>query len=240
MNTAAVRVVLVRPENAANVGAVARVVRNTGLGELRLVRPGDWRTLPCWRSAWGAHEVLEQARVFDSLPEALHDTSWAVAFSGRRDLDPPPADVRAAADEIAALDAAEAAALVFGPESSGLTFAEIADCGRRALIPSHPSQPSLNLSHAVMVAGYEVFRACSSRARPAEPAPEARVRHEDKEALLELLRTGLRNVGALPHEREEPVFRDWRALVQRIDLTPRELRLLEHLARRLNTAGRRD
>ncbi len=66
------------------------------------------------------------------------------------------------------------------------------------------------------------------------------MRHEDKEALLELLRTGLRNVGALPREREEPVFRDWRALVQRIDLTPRELRLLEHLARRLNTAGRRD
>lgn len=232
MSRARVRAVLVRPENPANIGAVARALRNTGIEELRLVRPGDWRTLECWRSAWGAHELLEQAVVCETLEAALLGVTYAVALSGRHDLDPPPLDVRVAAHQIAALPAGEQAALVFGPESSGLTFAELALCGRRALIPSHPSQPSLNLSHAVMVAGYEVFRAASS-SRDGEPA-EPRVRHEQKEALLALLRDGLAAAGALPRERAEVVFRDWRALVQRIDLTPRELRLLQHLARRLN------
>ena len=63
---ARVRVVLVRPDSAVNVGATARVVRNYGLRGLDLVSPGDWRTVACWRTAWGAQEVLEEARVFPS------------------------------------------------------------------------------------------------------------------------------------------------------------------------------
>ena len=66
-----VRLVLVRPETAANVGACARVARNTGCAGLDLVAPGDWRTVECWRSAWGAHELLEEARVFPDLEAAL-------------------------------------------------------------------------------------------------------------------------------------------------------------------------
>src|SRR5262249_57645898 len=81
----------------------------------------------------------------------------------------------------------ETACLVFGPEASGLTQDEMAVCGRRVVIPAHHGQPSLNLSHAVMVAAYEVFRA---RTRPA-PLPR-RATHEEKEAMLACLREGLR------------------------------------------------
>ncbi len=72
---ARVRVVLVRPELPANVGACARVVRNAGLAGLDLVAPGDWRTVDCWRTAWGAQDVLEEARSFDDLAGALSDAS---------------------------------------------------------------------------------------------------------------------------------------------------------------------
>lgn len=235
MSAARVHVVLVRPENAANVGAVARAMRNTGMSELRLVQPGDWRTLECWRSAWGAHEVLEQARVFDQLAPALAGSACALALSGRRDLDPRPVDVRVAAGEIGALGAGDEACLVFGPESSGLTLAEIALCGRRARIPSHPDQPSLNLSHAAMVVCYEVFRARQATGRSTQPAAAApaRATHDQKDALLELLRTGLLAIHALPQQNTESYFRDWQALVQRLDFTPRELRLLAHLARKM-------
>ena len=139
---ARVRVVLVRPETSANVGACARVVRNTGASGLDLVAPGDWRTVDCWRTAWGAHEVLEEARVFDDLNAALGGVSIAVALTGRRPSGPPVADVREAATEIAGLGREETAALVFGPETTGLANDEIALCGRCATIPSHPAQPS--------------------------------------------------------------------------------------------------
>lgn len=225
------RVVLVRPESPANVGAAARAARNTGLEGLDLVSPGDWRTVDCWRTAWGAHELLEQARVFDDLEAAVAGAGYVVGFSGRSDRGAPSRDVREIAEEIAGLADAEPVALVFGPEGAGLSGAEIALCGRRARIPSHPRQPSLNLSHAVMVAGYELLRA----RRPPDAAPR-RASHAEKERALELLRAGLLAIGALPPVNTDGYFEEWRALLQRMDLTPRELRLLEHLARKLGAA----
>jgi TrmH family RNA methyltransferase len=223
-----VRVVLVRPELPGNVGAAARVVRNTGLDALSLVDPGHWRTVECWRTAWGAHEVLEQAAVFADLPAALADCTYVAGLSGRVEAEVASLDVREMAAEISALAPDQPAALVFGPESHGLTRDELALCGRRVRIPAHRSQPSLNLSHAVMVAAYEVFRA----GQRGEPATR-RATHDEKERVLGLLRDGLGAIHALPAVKAERYFREWRALVQRTDLTPREARLLEHLARRL-------
>jgi len=222
-----VHVVLVRPESPANVGAVARVVRNTGLDGLRLVAPGDWRTVECWRTAWGSHEVVEQARVFDDLASAVADAQLAMAFSGKRENAAAWLDVREAAAAIAGR-AEETACLVFGPENSGLTQDELAGCGHRVLIPAHRDQPSLNLSHAVMVAAYEVFRA---RARPA-PGPR-RATLEEKAAMLERLRDGLIAIGALPEANTDDHLREWRTLFARADLTPQEVRLLEHLGRKM-------
>ena len=231
---ARVRVVLVRPETSANVGACARVVRNAGVSGLDLVAPGDWRTVDCWRTAWGAQDVLEQARVFPDLRTALADVSVTVAFTGRRHPGAPAADVRDAAAAIARLGREEAAALVFGPETTGLTNDEIALCGRSATIPAHPRQPSYNLSHAVAIAAYEVFRASRPGGRRAAPWAT----HDQKERLLEKLREGLLAIGALPRVNAEGYFADWRGLVQRADLTAKELKLLEHMARKMAQARR--
>lgn len=228
-----VQVVLVRPESPANIGAVARVIRNTGLDGLRLVAPGDWRTVECWRTAWGSQEVLERARVHADLASAVADAHQAIAFSGRREKGAPLRDVREAAEEVA-LHRDETTCLVFGPETSGLDADELARCGHRALIPAHHDQPSLNLSHAVMVAAYEVFRART----PPAPLPR-RATQGEKEAMLARLRDGLLAIGALPDVNTEGYFREWQSLFAHADLTPREVRLLEHLARKMSrsTAG---
>jgi TrmH family RNA methyltransferase len=229
-----VRVVLVRPELPANVGAAARVIRNTGLSGLALVAPGDWRTLECWRTAWGAQDVLEQASVFADLASALRTTEVAYALTGRRGPGMAAVDVREAAAEVAVVDLRGEASLVFGPETTGLTLHELTLCGRRATIPSHPDQPSFNLSHAVAVAAYEVLRA---RGSAAAPRPRVAV-HGEKAAMLSLLRAGLLNIGALPERETERHFEEWRALFHRVDLLPRERRLLEHAARKMSNARR--
>jgi tRNA/rRNA methyltransferase len=226
-----VHVVLVRPESPANIGAVARVIRNTGLDGLRLVAPGDWRTLESWRMAWGSHAVLEEARAFATLGEAVADAGAVFAFSGRQEKGAVVLDVRDAAEEVPGGDA-ETACLVFGPETSGLTRDELALCGHRVLIPAHRDQPSLNLSQAVMVAAYEVFRARSRAA----PGPR-RASHEEKDAMMERLREGLLAVGALPAVNTDGFFREWRAMFTRADLTPKEVRLLDHLARKMTARG---
>lgn len=232
---ARVRVVLVRPESAANIGAVARVVRNAGLAGLDLVAPGDWRTVECWRTAWGAQEVLEEAREFETLEASLEGVGLALALSGRRAGGDALLDIREAAEAVAASGPEEDARLVFGPESSGLTNEEIAGCGRRVFIPAHSAQPSYNLSHAVAIAAYEIHRA----RHPGAPPGPRRATHDEKERLLVLLREGLTAVGALPRVNTEGFFRDWQALVQRSDVTSRELKLLEHMARKMARAGDR-
>jgi TrmH family RNA methyltransferase len=231
---ARVRLVLVRPETPANIGAAARVVRNAGLEGLDLVSPGDWRTVECWRTAWGAQDVLEEARVLPDLPAALADAHLTAALSGRRDPGTPVLDVRDLALEVAALPPDAAAALVFGPEATGLSLDEIATCGRRVRIPSHAAQPSLNLSHAVAVTGYEVFRAGRR-----QPPGSRRAAHAEKEAMLALLRRGLEAIEALPGANTDAYFREWRALFLRADLTPKEVRLFEHMARKMAKAGRK-
>jgi tRNA/rRNA methyltransferase len=231
---ARLRVVLVRPETSANVGACARVVRNAGASGLDLVAPGDWRTVDCWRTAWGAQDVLEQARVFPDLGTALAGVAMTVAFTGRRHPGAPAADVRDAASAIAGLGRGDGAALVFGPETTGLTNDELALCGRSAAIPAHPGQPSYNLSHAVAIAAYEVFRASHPGGRARGPWAT----HDQKDGLLEKLRDGLLAVGALPRVNTDGYFADWRGLVQRADLTAKELKLLEHMARKMVQARR--
>jgi TrmH family RNA methyltransferase len=228
---ARVRVVLVRPSASANVGACARVVRNAGLAGLDLVDPGDFRTVECWRTAWGAHEVLEEARVFDELRGALAGVALAFAFTGRRRAEGPPVDdVRDAAAAVRGLAPDAAAALVFGPETSGLTNAELSLCGRAATIPADPAQPSYNLSHAVAIAAYEVRRA----GPPLAPRPRPLATHDQKERLLVSLEAGLHAIQALPRTHAGSAFAEWRALVQRLDLSPSELELVEHLARKLS------
>jgi tRNA C32,U32 (ribose-2'-O)-methylase TrmJ len=79
-----------------------------------------------------------------------------------------------------------------------------------------------------MVAAYELFRAAGRT-----PPGQRRATHAEKEGLLGLLREGLVALQALPAGDAESYFREWRDLVQRADLTPRELRLLEHMARKM-------
>lgn len=229
---ASLRLVLVRPGNPSNVGAVARIVMNMGLSGMDLVAPGDYRTVECWRTAWGATRALERACEHPDLPSALHGSAYVVGFS-RKSGEEPLLDVHDAAEQAASLGAGASAAFVFGPETSGLTLDELACCGRRAFIPSHPDQPSLNLSHAALIAAYEFFRASATRHAP-RPRLSA---HGEKEAFLELMAAGLQGLGAISPARRRVHLRFWRQFIQRSDVTPGELRMLVHLARKIAAAG---
>lgn len=230
---ARIRAVLVQPENPANVGAVARVVMNTGLEGLDLVDPGDWRTLETWRTAWRAEDILEQARVFETLAEALEDAVYVAGFAGRTGMRVQPITPRVMVSEVAALSDDAPAALVFGRESTGLTESELKLCHRRVLIPAHERQPSLNLAQAVMVAGYELYLGASE-----EASGPARAPHKDTERALSKLERALLDVGFFTEDNVGPRFAEWRELFGRAGLTPREVQMVLALARKIRNAAR--
>ncbi len=150
-------IVLNRPRHGGNVGAAARAVKNMGLGGMRLVALEE-EVLPEARMlAAHAVDILESARSFDTLDQALAGndiilgTSRRVKSARMRILTP-----REAAAYVLENLGSGRAALIFGPEDSGLMADELSLCHGVVSIPADERCPSLNLAQAVMVLAYDL------------------------------------------------------------------------------------
>ena len=77
-------IILVAPQLGENIGTAARAMFNCGLTELRLVTPRDgWPNKKATAAASGADLVLEKARVFDSVEDAIADLRHVYATTAR-------------------------------------------------------------------------------------------------------------------------------------------------------------
>ncbi|MCB1886986.1 MAG: RNA methyltransferase [Rhodocyclaceae bacterium] len=152
-----VRIVLSRTSHPGNIGAAARAMKTMGLHRLVLVCPESFPDPIAEARASGATDVLEQARVVDSLEEALEGTVFAAAMTARRrELATPARWAREAADEVVALAHDADVALVFGNETSGLSNEELGLCHMPVMVPANPDYSSLNLGAAVQLMCYEL------------------------------------------------------------------------------------
>jgi tRNA (cytidine32/uridine32-2'-O)-methyltransferase len=153
-----IRIVLVEPSLAANIGACARAMKTMGLTRLVVVQPGE-SVLDdtAIALASGAVDVLESAQVVASFAAALTGCEWIIGTSARsRSLPWPmltPAELGA---QVKAWPVASEVALVFGRERSGLTNEELARCHYHLHIQANPDYSSLNLAAAVQVVCYEL------------------------------------------------------------------------------------
>jgi tRNA/rRNA methyltransferase len=158
MNASGPCVILNEPQLAENIGAVARVMANFGLSDLRLVRPRDgWPQDRAWASASGADWPLDDARVFDSLRAAVADLRVVMATTARpREAMLEVLTPREAASRLAEAEAQDwPTGLLFGGERAGLETADIALCHAIVTIPIDPRFHSLNLAQAVAITAYE-------------------------------------------------------------------------------------
>ncbi len=141
-------VVLVRPDSPENVGLAARGMANAGVSDLRLVGLGKLEP-PAWRTAIHAESILEAARFFPSLDEAVADRHLVLGSTARVRHDFPLVSLADAVDRIAEYPAAARVGLVFGNERTGLTQEELGRTNVRFRIPQAARQPSYNLGVAV-------------------------------------------------------------------------------------------
>ena len=239
MDLGRVDVVLVRPARAANVAAACRGLKNMGLGSLALVGGPAGLDRPEARAlAYGAWDVLDAAVPRATLREAVAGAVAVAGTSGR--AHPQAWTPRRLAREAGALVGKGRLALVFGPEASGLTDEELAQCHVRVHIPTDPAHPSLNLAQAVLVVAYELRMAALEEAgSTGDAAAGERATVGDVESALDDLRQALLGIGYLSRDNPEPILSEWRALFARAGMTPREVTLLRGLARQvLWAAGR--
>ncbi|HRO16450.1 MAG TPA: RNA methyltransferase, partial [Paracoccus sp. (in: a-proteobacteria)] len=139
-------VILVRPQMGENIGASARAMLNFTLTDLRLVDPRDgWPNPRAVAMASGAAgRVLDRARVFPTLAEAMADVDFAFATTARgRELTKPVHTPATAMSEARAMAAdGRRVALIFGPERAGLENEDVARANAIVTVPVNPDFPS--------------------------------------------------------------------------------------------------
>ena len=154
------RIVLVETSHPGNIGAVARAMKNMALSQLVLVRPKVFPSAEATARASGADDVLQRTRVVDSVAAAVADCGLVAATTAReRDQNFRVLDVRDAAQRLVQEAQRSPVALLFGSERTGLTNDELAQVHLLLRIPANPDYLSLNLSMAVQLAAYEIYRA---------------------------------------------------------------------------------
>ena len=233
-------IVLVRPQLGENIGKAARAMLNFGLTDLRLVAPRDgWPNPAAGPSASGADEVIEKARVYDSVVEAVGDCAHVYAATVRkRDLVLPVVSPEQAAREMRAQSGASA--ILFGAERSGLETEEVAVAGKIVTVPINPAFRSLNLAQAVVLIAYEWAKqgdlAVPTEGDPAEP----RASHAQLEGLIGQLDESLAAAGYYFPPDRTPVTRNtMRTILTKPGWSNREIQALRGMIRALVNPRRR-
>jgi tRNA/rRNA methyltransferase/tRNA (cytidine32/uridine32-2'-O)-methyltransferase len=156
-------IILSRPGEPGNIGAVCRAMKNMGLSRLRIVGPSredlEGEAGRIRARAVHAADIWEGAAFFDSLSAAAADCSFLAGTTRRRGRRRKNVSLDPGETAEWFRDKPGPAALVFGNERTGLDDRELALCNIASHIPAAPSFPSLNLSHAVQIYAYELFRA---------------------------------------------------------------------------------
>ncbi|MCL2161933.1 MAG: RNA methyltransferase [Betaproteobacteria bacterium] len=228
-----VRVVLSRPSHPGNIGAAARAMKTMGLTRLWLVSPASFPDPVAEVRASGARDVLDAARVVDSLQEALSGTVLAAALSARRrDLSLARLAPHAAATELVqwSRNTGGEVALVFGNEASGLSNEELGLCALPVTIPTDSAYVSLNLGAAVQLMCYELRLAAmgqrdTASPLPAEPLPEPAT-HEEIENFFTHLNSSIVASGFLDPAKPRRLMPRLRRLFGRVRLEKEEIAIL--------------
>ncbi|MEM8551483.1 MAG: RNA methyltransferase [Pseudomonadota bacterium] len=187
-------IILVEPQLGENIGTAARAMANFGVTDLRLVAPRDgWPNERAVAASSGASHVIEGARVFATVDEAVADLCFVIATTRRdRDMTKRVEGPEAVLKELCA--APGETGIMFGRERWGLTNEEVARASIIVTFPVDPAFASLNVAQSVLLMAYEWRRA--AHGVPVPPPPEhPPATREDVRGLWEHLSTMLQPTG---------------------------------------------
>lgn len=243
-------IILVRPQLAVNIGMCARAMANFGLSDLRLVSPREgWPRTGAYRkgayaAAAGATHLLESAKLYDSVRAAIADLSFVYATTarGRGQMKPVRTPAEALPLTAARHTAGERHGILFGPERTGLDNDDVALADAIMTFPVNPAYASLNLAQAVLLTGYEWFRAAHGDVLPfpvEERSPPAT--REMTLAFFDFLEQELDERGFFrPLDKKPVMSRNLRNMFHRMTLTEQDVRTLWGMVVRLVDGPRRE
>ena len=233
------KVILVEPSHPGNIGAVARAMKTMSLSELILVQPKAFPHPDAIARASRANDILDAARVCDSLQEAVTDCHWVVGVTARtRKISAETYCPSRMMEKIASDYSNLQVAWVFGREQHGLTNEEIDLCQNICTIPANSEYSSLNLAAAVQIICYEwmcrrehaIYPKSEGGARSGSTMAPA----NELEGLYEHIWSTLRTTGFLDEDNPKPLMRKIRRIFDRVQLTRDEINILRGILKSIN------
>jgi tRNA/rRNA methyltransferase len=235
------RFILIRTSHSGNVGAAARAMKVMGFDDLVLVAP-RWSDVlareETIQRASGATDVLEKARIVDTLDEALEGVTYLCATAMTpRDFGPPTFTPREHLPQVAAQG--HSVAFLFGSERFGMSNEDVYRCHAALSIPTAPDYGSLNLGAAIQVIAYEWRCAIGGFALPQPGSPqEARADGQAVAGMLAHWEQSLVEIGFLDPAAPKKLMPRLNRLFNRAQPTPEEIHILRGVAKAMAEAAR--
>ena len=227
-------IILVRPQLSENIGMAARAMDNFGLSKLSIVNPRDgWPSKKAESSAKHADKIINRAKVYESLEDAVSNYDLVIATSNRKRF-----LTKKTYDNFNVLQKKikdfRNTALLFGPENSGLSNQDIRLANFLFTIPTYNKNKSLNLSHAVSVMSYELFQANNISFKNISNSNIDKVSKLEFSNFINVLVKDLNSRGFFsPIEKKASMIDNIYSIYNKTDLSKKELRMLWGIHKKL-------
>lgn len=227
-----ITVILQKPAIPENIGSVARAMRNTGFSRLIISCPDteDWTT--AGKLAVSASDILEKAPHCSSLDEAIamSGAKYLVGTTGRYRKYWQSMEIADAVPDILSRCQTGGAALLFGPENSGLNNEELTLCNALVTIPSAGDLASYNLAQAVLLVLYSLMTQAQPENCPELPEPAPL---QDMERMYGHIQELLTETGFLWEDNPDHMMRAVREFINRANPVESEVKIIRGMCRRL-------
>ena len=229
MNLNNIVIVLDHPDESRNIGAACRAMANNDISELRIVgKKADYDIEHIHVLAIHAGAIFDKANFYDSITEATKDCSICAGTTRRRGKKRGklllPEEFADMADEITSADDDKAGgkvAVIFGNERTGLTDEQLDQCNLGVTIPSSDNFGSLNLSHAVQIMSYHLFRKNLQTSRESyrgyTPLTLERI-----DSTVACITDNMKKIGFFKMPGREDMENFWRSILSRASLSEGE------------------
>ncbi len=250
MNLNNIVIVLDHPDESRNIGAACRAMANNDISELRIVgKKEDYDLEHIHVLAIHAGPIFDKANFYNSIREATRDCSICAGTTRRRGKKRGklllPEEFAEMADDITGAPVVDRAvdkvvsirpdwhsttggkvAVIFGNERTGLTDEQLDQCNLGVTIPSSDNFGSLNLSHAVQIMSYHLFRQ-ALKSQKGEYRGYTPLTLERVDRTVQTITDNMQKIGFFKMPGREDMENFWRSILSRASLSEGEAQYLE-------------
>jgi len=223
-----INIVLVNTSHPGNIGSSARAMGVMGLSNLSLVNPKDYPSEVAEAMAVGCSDILDNAKVYQRLTEALQDKMVNIAFSARSRKEAIPSIKIDECIDMIHDNPEHTYNVIFGNEKSGLSNDELLLCDKLVTLPTSEFYSSLNLSAAVQIFSYELLKKSLGHAINTDEKKDLifLAKTKDREFFYQKLINLLESTGYIHEKSKQSLIKKIHIIFNKAKLETHELSIL--------------